>query len=102
MPSGFGQYHFPHPATADHTLAGSPNPHGGIGTAALTAVQQLAAAAGHPLSLPSAGPRNAGATTGDPVPWIAFASGAILVALAWIASLRARPLRFTRREPSST
>ena len=102
MPSGFGQYHFPRPATAEHALAGSPNPRDGIGTAALAAIQGLAAAAGHPLSLPSAGPTNAGAATGSAIPWIAFATGAILIALAWIASIRARPLRSTPRRPSST
>jgi hypothetical protein len=102
MPSGFGLYHIPHPATAERALAGGPSPRGGIGAAAITAVDELAAAAGHPLALPSGGPTKAGATTGSPIAWIAFATGAILIALAWVASLRARPPRFARRKPSST
>ena len=101
MPSGFGLYHLPHPATAEHALTDSPNPHLGIGAAAISATRQLAAGAGHPLALPSEGATNADATTGSPTPWIVLATGAILIAVAWAASLRARPLR-AGRKPTST
>jgi hypothetical protein len=93
MPNGFGLYHIPHPATAERALAGGPSPRGGIGAAAIAAVHELAAAAGHPVALPSGAPTNADTTSGSPIPTIVFVTGAILIALAWTASLRARPLR---------
>lgn len=103
MPGGFGLYGIPHPATAERALAVGPSPRAGIAAAAVTAVQDLAAAAGHPLALPRAGPTpGTTTTTGSPLPWIVFGAGAILIALAWTASLRARPLRFARGKPSST
>ena len=102
MPNGLGLYHFPHPATAQRALTGAPTPGGGVGAAAITAIRNLAAAAGHPLALPSAEATNARASAGSPTPWIVFAAGAILIALTWTASLRARPLRLAGRNPSST
>ncbi len=92
MPSGFGLYRFPHPSTAQHALAGGPNPRAGIGTAAITAIRNLAAAAGHPLAPPTAAATNPAVSGGSPTPWIVFAIGAILIAVAWTASLRTRPL----------
>jgi hypothetical protein len=100
MPSGFGLYHVHLISTAEHALASRPNPRSGIGAAAITGIRKLAAAAGHPLA-PPAVTSNPGATAGSPIPGIVFAIGAILIALAWIASLRARPLRRPAKKPSS-
>ena len=102
MPTGFGLYHFAHPSTAQRALAGGPNPRAGTGAAAITAIRNLAAAAGHPLTLPSTATSNSGANGASPTPWIVFAAGAILIAVAWTASLRARPLTRPPKEPSST
>jgi hypothetical protein len=92
MPDGFGLYHFLRPSTAQRALAGSPNPRAGIGAAAITAIRNIAAAAGHPLAAPTAAATNPATTGGSPTPWIVFAIGAILIAVAWTASLRTRPL----------
>ena len=101
MPTGFGLYHFAHPSTAQRALAGGPNPRAGIGAAALTGIRNLAAAEGHPLAPPTTATSNPRATASSPTPWIVFAIGAILIAVAWTASLRARPLSRPRKEPSS-
>jgi hypothetical protein len=108
MPEGLGIYHGGAPTTADRAaLAGAPSPGaaGGLAGAALSAVQRLAAAAGHPLTAPQA-PAPAPApsnphTNQSPVPWIVLILGSIVVAAAWIASLRARPLRAGGRKASS-
>jgi hypothetical protein len=77
----------------------------GLGTAALTAVQRLAAAAGHSVAIPAAvatrSGRGSGSGSGDPVPLIVFAIGAVLIVVAWAASLRARPLRVRHRGASA-
>jgi hypothetical protein len=67
----------------------------GLGAAALTAVQRLAANAGHSLQIPAAARPSPSRST-NPIPIIAFALGAVLIALAWVASLRARPPRLSR------
>ncbi len=96
MPNGFGLSGPPQTvASGESALRGVPISAGGGGlaTAALTAVQRLAAAAGHQLPTPQATP--AATTTSSPsvVPWIVFAAGAAMILAAWAASLRARPLR---------
>jgi hypothetical protein len=72
-----------------------------LAPAAVSAVTQLAAAAGHPLRYSTAGlaPSASGSTLGsvDAGSWLALAVGAALVAAAWTASLRARPLARLRR-----
>jgi hypothetical protein len=100
MPSGFGLYHVHPISTAEHALATGPNPRSGIGAAAITGIRNIAAAAGHPLAPPAA-TSNPSAASGSPFPWIVFAIGAILIALAWIASLRSRPLSRPGKKPSS-
>lgn len=83
MPSGLGIENVRRAPAAAST---GPN----LGVTTLTAIRTVAAAAGHPLALP----RGASATTAPSTgaaPWIAFAAGAILIAVAWSASLRARP-----------
>jgi hypothetical protein len=69
--------------------------------ATMRMVQRLGAGAGHPLALPraaAAGP-GTGSTLGsvDLGSWVALLAGAILIALAWAASLRARPPARLRR-----
>jgi hypothetical protein len=101
MPNGFGLYHVPKTATAQRALTGGPNPRIGIGAAAITAIRKLSAAAGHPLAPPTTATSNPGATPSSPTPWIVFATGALLIAAAWTASLRARPVSRPRKKPSS-
>jgi hypothetical protein len=97
MPNGFGLYHAGG-APARAALGSLPEPGGatGIGAFAVTAVQRLASAAGHPLPAPSVSAPSASASS-DPTAWIAFSVGAALVALAWAASFRAKPLRLPGR-----
>jgi hypothetical protein len=97
MPNGFGLYQAGGEA-ARAALSGLPEAGGatGIGAFAVTAVQRLASAAGHPLPAPSVSAPSASASS-DPAAWIAFSVGAALVALAWAASFRAKPLRLPGR-----
>ena len=100
MPNGFGLAHFGfRPALVRSVLAGIAVPHTGAGLAndALTALQRLARAAGHPLAI-SAAPPTAAPQTTHATAWIVFPLGGLLIALAWTASLRAQGLR-TRRGP---
>ncbi len=94
MPDGFGLYG-PGRAVAGGEPAlreiATPSAGAGLGTAALTAVQRLAASAGHPLPVPrgAASPAGSSMTT---MPWVVFAVGVALIAAAWTASFLARPL----------
>ena len=103
MPDGFGldRAGLSQPTIAS-ALGGIPIPRSGAQLAGdtLTAVRRLAAAAGHPLSVSASAKATAMATTaaasttgsgGDPLAWIAYAVGAVLIALAWAASLRVQP-----------
>jgi hypothetical protein len=104
MPTGFGLYSAARVGPAElSALAGIPPARTGPQLAAATtvAVRRLAAAAGKPLPAPSAG------TSSHPggsnlVPWLVFAGGAVLVGLAWAASLRARPLGSGRQPAGGT
>jgi hypothetical protein len=93
MPNGYGLYRSAGlPSVEASALAATRAPGQDLGTAALTAIQRLAGASGHPLQLPHAiAPTPT--STEDTASWLAFAIGAALIALAWTASLRARPLR---------
>jgi hypothetical protein len=100
MPNGFGAGA---PAgggtSAGAALAGlaPPGSASRLGAATLTAIERIASASGHPLPVPSEGGAPApGATSSDVVPWLVFAAGAMLIAVAWTLSLRARPLRRSR------
>ena len=94
MPNGFGFYGPGAAAQAQRSgLSGqSPGPPGPrLGEASITAVQRLASAAGHPVSVSAVSvPTAAGASDLEAV--IALAAGALVIVLAWTASLRARPL----------
>jgi len=105
MPNGFGFNGFSRPLAAERAaLAGIRPATGGaaLGAAALTAVERLAAQSGHPLPHPSATTQSSSGTPADPTPWIVVALGAAVVAAAWAASLRARPLTARGRKATST
>lgn len=98
MPSGFGLDQTGAsggPAGAALSGIGAPGARGLV-PAAVTAVERLAGASGHPLSGPvkstSASP-SAHAGPSATISWVVFAIGGIFIAAAWVASLRARPLR---------
>jgi hypothetical protein len=99
MPRGAGVYHPPAPAHGEPliTVAGAPAP---IFQTAVRTVQTLASQAGRHLALPrpvaAAGP-STGLGSVDIGSWLGLAAGAALIALAWGASLRARPAARLRR-----
>jgi hypothetical protein len=95
MPNGFGLYGpGAHSAAQRAALAQaeSRRTKAALGATAIAAVGQLATAAGHPLTV---GAISTGATPAknDSLAWLALLIGALLIVVAWIASLRARPLR---------
>jgi hypothetical protein len=97
MPDGFGLYRINGslgPEQAALASIRSAVTGANLGTAALLAIQHLAGAAGHPLSIPR-GIRAPTAASGSPnvIAWIVFVIGGALIALAWAGSLRAQPLR---------
>jgi hypothetical protein len=110
MPDGFGLYG---PRSGPHTVHGAerdvravaPGPGAQLATAALSAVPLLAHAAGHPIPAPeltriaraaTLGEKSVATTDFSPSAWIALAVGALLIALAWTLSVRARPLTLRR------
>ena len=98
MPGGLSLYHSGRVNPAERrALTSLPSPgRTGLATVALTAIQRLAAASGHPLTIPNAAPL-AKAGSGDITPWVVFAAGVALIALAWAASFHAKPPRAPRR-----
>ncbi len=103
MPGGIGLYDGRQPTAGEQAVLARSHPAAadrGLVSVAATAVEGLAAAAGHRLpttiAAPTASPR-AGSGATDTVSWIVFAIGAALIAAAWTASLRARPLRGPER-----
>ena len=103
MPNGYGVYHARELSGGGRAALGEvPGRAGGagFGSAALAAIQRLAAAAGHPVTIPPPSAIQARPRSSDTIAIVAFAVGAALVALAWTASLRARPPRLTGRKAS--
>lgn len=104
MPDGFGLYrHGMSASAAEHALAVIPRPSNGTGLApaASSAVVALAAAAGHKLALPVAvapSTGSAGSGWGDTGSLLVLSGGVMLIALAWGASARARPLHLPGRD----
>jgi hypothetical protein len=107
MPGGMGLYDGRHPAAGEQAVLARSRPaatEGGLAVAAVSTVQGLAAAAGHPLPTTIAAPTESpGADSGgtDTVSWIVFAIGALLIAAAWGVSLRIRPPHGRERGASS-
>lgn len=102
MPGGFGLYRAtgtPAPERAALARLHAPGRAAALGASALEAVRQLAAATGRPLPLPSTLVPSASGSS-DAVGWAVFAVGGVMIAVAWGASLRVRPLR-PRRHPSN-
>jgi hypothetical protein len=94
MPNGYGLARLGQPLSA--VRAALPPTAGGtqLAQAALTSIERLAAASGHVLpEAPSAAPLAPGSGSIGPVSWLVLGAGAALIAAAWTASLRARPLR---------
>jgi hypothetical protein len=97
MPVGYGLYQTGASPTAERAaLAGSPAPGSkGLVDGAIAAVQRLAAASGHALATPAARPApspSPASSSSATISWAVFAIGGALIAAAWMASLRARPL----------
>lgn len=97
MPNGVGLFTGRSLTAAEQSAlaaAGRPSAAADLASRAVQTVARLARAAGHPL--PPAVLTPAAAVTARPgsgtVPWIVFAAGAVLIALAWTLSLRARPV----------
>ena len=105
MPGGYGisTGGVPDPAGAS-ALAGLRTPTSGaaLGTAALTGIERLAEASGHSVAVPAATANTSAGGTEDAIPLVVFALGAVLIAVAWTASLRARPPQVGRRKASSS
>jgi hypothetical protein len=98
MPDGFGLYG--RGASAERAaLTGLAVAPGGLGGRAITAVQHLAAAAGHPLQVRVGLPQRSSGGA-DYAALIVLAVGALLILAAWTLSLRARPLRAGPRSGS--
>jgi hypothetical protein len=102
MPNGFGVQSVGPPMSAAHlTQLPPPEAGHGLGAATMAAMTKLFGS-GHQLPVIATASRSAtgGSALGsvDPGSWLALAAGAVLIALAWSASLRARP---TRRQAAS-
>ena len=111
MPNGFGLHgppHGPHAVSPAEAAVRAPAPGPGeqLARSALAAVPLLAAAAGHPIPTAALAAAGRSATAGQksvmgtsllPGALVALLLGALLIALAWWASLRARPLQLRRR-----
>ncbi len=105
MPGGYGFYRLDPPLPAGSSpLAGLRNPVSGaaLGTATLTAIERLATAAGHPVPVPPATTTASAASGAGTIQVIALVVGAVLIAIAWTASLRAQPPRLRRAKTPST
>jgi hypothetical protein len=95
MPNGFGLYGPGANSAPQRNALATLHPNGSVsdlGATAIAAVHGLASAAGHPLSVGTVSAHATAAHT-DYGALIALAGGALLIALAWFMSLRARPLR---------
>ncbi|MGO9754908.1 MAG: hypothetical protein ACLP8S_31435 [Solirubrobacteraceae bacterium] len=101
MPNGLGLFTVGSLPKAEITaLAAISAPGSGtrLASSAIAAVRVLAAAAGHTLpGTIATAPGVAAPSSTATGSLLAFGAGAILIALAWTASLRARPLQTRRR-----
>ncbi len=90
------------PTRSEEAVAGrlrAPGGGAGLVTGAIAAVQRLAAAQGHPLSLAGVHVEAPVAPSGSShlIEWLVFGIGAVLIAVCWGLSFRARPLDLRRR-----
>jgi hypothetical protein len=98
MPNGLGLSGPGSTTAAEQAVvaAGVRTGSGGLTGSAIDAIERVAGAAGHPLPHASAPSRQAPAASGGSASTasvVAFIVGLALIAAAWTASLRARPLR---------
>ena len=102
MPNGYGLYQ-PHASSNDQAsvLSALAPPGRNLGPGALGAIERLAAASGHNLPTPAATTAT-NSRSSNTTAWIVFGIGAIIIILAWAASLRARPPRLSGGRISST
>jgi hypothetical protein len=94
MPNGFALYGRGAAVPAQRAALSQERPSGPgppLGAAAISAVQRLAAAAGHPLQVGTVSTRTAASPT-DYGAMAALAAAALLTVLAWGFSLPARPI----------
>jgi hypothetical protein len=100
MPNGVGLASAAPLSTAERAATAATGKAASIARPQLTAVaesaaEKLAAAAGHPLPAAvltsAAAPSAAGASSTGTTAYLVLAAGAVLIAIAWAASLRARP-----------
>jgi hypothetical protein len=97
MPNGFG---FRGGDSGDRAVlraVHAPSGSAGLTSAALSAVQRLAAAAGHPVAIRASTASTAAHGSTDITAVVVFGIGVALIILAWTASLRARAPRLLRR-----
>jgi hypothetical protein len=103
MPNGYGVDVIREPGAAAKTQAAAaplirlaPAGSGGAALAdsAITAVRRITSAAGIHLTVPSATVTAAGPSGGvDVIAWAGLTAGIVVLAAAWTASVRARPVR---------
>jgi hypothetical protein len=104
MPDGYGFYRQAgRLSAAQSAFGGLRKPAGGteLGTDTLSAVERLAVASGFSVPIPPAAATSTAGRGQDAIPVIALAIGAVLIAVAWIASLRVRPPQVRRGGTSS-
>ncbi len=90
MPNGYGVAGTGAKAAA---LRGARAPGGDLAGAAVDGVARLAAASGHHVAIPAQSQPESPDGSTDALAWIVFVLGAVAIAAAWVASLRARRLR---------
>lgn len=98
MPNGYGLFRPGHPSQPEPSALNATHPprsSADLASAATTAIENLARTNGHPL--PNTTVARSTSPGGSVIPWLAFAAGLILIAGAWIASLRAKAPRLGER-----
>lgn len=100
MPNGLGFYRPPRSIATERAAlshASPPGPGPALATAALSAIERLSAADGHPLTAPNLQHASSGPASSRALAWIVFGTGLATIVLAWTASLRAQPPTLRRR-----
>lgn len=99
MPAGLGLYPPAAVTRAEQAVLARPPPRTPLVPAALSAVEELATAAGHPIAVAGVGPPPEREHSPDWVAWVVFAAGNLIIVLSWCASLRAVPWASRRARP---